>query len=364
MSNFLLPDLGEGLQDAEIVAWHVSVGDHVVVDQPLVSVETQKAVVDIPSPQAGQIAALHGAPGDIVPVGSVLVEFDLQGETAADSVVGDLPHTAVDPEPHPTVKASPAVRQLSKRFGVDLDTVGGTGPDGTITMEDVRAASANSLGEPLRGPRRAMADTLTASARQVVPATVTADADVTGWYGSVSPTVRTVRAIVAGCLAEPALNASYDAVRQRRVLHQQKMDIGLAVDTPLGLIVPVIRDAGSLGSPELQDTIHSLKERVLDRTIAAKELSGATITFSNFGSLIGRYANLAIVTPQVAILGAGQITEQVVVVQHEPAVRKIMPLSLTFDHRVVTGGEAATFMRAVIDSLEKEIDDDMVRQSR
>ena len=193
MTTFKLPDLGEGLQEAEIVAWHVGVGDHVVADQPLISVETEKAVVEIPSPQSGRIAKLFGEPGDIVEIGAPLVAFEVAGEVDTGTVVGKVPEAApVKPAKPPNgaprgvaVKATPAVRALARRLGVELSVVASSGPGGTVTKADVERAAATlqvaGALEPMRGVRRAMARAMERAHAEVVPATVTDEADIADW---------------------------------------------------------------------------------------------------------------------------------------------------------------------------------------
>ena len=361
MSVFNLPDLGEGLQEAEIVTWLVAAGDHVVADQPLVSVETDKAVVEIPAPHAGRIARLLAEPGQRLAVGAPLVEFEDAPRADAGAVVGEIPPVAapppkVIPTAGPTVKAIPAVRALARRLGVDLAAVRPTGPQGQITMADVEHAAATvpvpEGWEPLRGVRRAMAANMARSGAEVVPATVADGADIGDWPAGSDPTARLVRAVVAACAASPALNAWYDGTRQMRRLHGV-VDLGLAIDTDDGLFVPVIRDAGARATAELRAEIEQLKARVRARTVAREALRNPTITLSNFGNIGGRYAALAIVPPQVAIVGAGRINPQVVARDGRPAVRNVMPVSLTFDHRAVVGGEAARFLVALIADLER-----------
>lgn len=354
MSTFSLPDLGEGLAEAEIVAWHVGEGDRVVADQPLVSVETDKAVVEVPAPSAGRIARLHGAPGDIVPVGGPLVEFaddENAGEADAGTVVGEIPA----PTPRaPGGKAMPAVRALAVSLGVDVTQVAPTGAGGTITRTDVESAAAGQVegAEPLRGPRRAMARTMARAGAEVVPATVTDEAVVEGWVAAGADVmVRLIRAMVAACRAEPALNAGFDdAALVRRM--SERVDLGLAMDTPDGLFVPVLRHAGGWDEADLRHEVERLRGAVAARAIGRDELRGATITLSNFGALGGRHAALVVVPPQVAILGAGRISPRVVAEGGSPAVRRVLPVSLSFDHRAVTGGEAARFLAALIADLE------------
>lgn len=359
MSTFALPDLGEGLDEAEIVAWHVAVGDNVVADQPLVSVETDKAVVEIPSPQAGRIARLVGAPGDVVKVGSPLVQFDDGMAADTGTVVGAIPTAAETPAPRPRTspraKAAPAVRALAQRLGVDLTAVAGTGPSGAISRADVEAAAAGEPagGEALKGSRRAMARNMARAGAVVVPATVSDEADVDAWLTpDADVTLRLLRAIVAGCTAAPALNAWFDGERMS-VQRHERINVGLAVDTGEGLVVPVLSDVAGRDAGDLRARIQALKSDAVARRLAPADLRGATITLSNFGTLAGRFAAMVVTPPQVAILGAGRASARVVAVDGAPAVHRLLPLSLTFDHRAVTGSEAAAFLAAVIDDLAR-----------
>jgi pyruvate dehydrogenase E2 component (dihydrolipoamide acetyltransferase) len=364
MSTFKLPDLGEGLQEAEIVAWHVGAGDHVVADQPLVSVETEKAVVEIPSPRSGRIAALHGNAGDILKIGAPLVDFEDAAAADTGTVVGRIPaepkaetsageRTAA---PGDGVRAAPAVRALAARLGVELAAVEPSGPNGTVTRADVEGAAGTSGAtgtvEPLRGVRRAMARNMARAHAEVVPATVTEMADVGDWRPGADVTIRMVRAIAAACAAEPALNAWYDAADVSRRLHDH-VDVGIAVDTPDGLIVPTLRDVGNRDAADLRRGLDALKRDVVARTVPLEELRGQTITLSNFGMFSGIHAALVVMPPQVAIIGAGRIRELVLARRGVPVVRSVLPVSLTFDHRAVMGGEASRFLAVVKGDLEQ-----------
>jgi pyruvate dehydrogenase E2 component (dihydrolipoamide acetyltransferase) len=370
MAVFRLPDLGEGLHEAEIVAWHVAVGDRVVADQPLVSVETEKAVVEIPSPQAGRIARLFGKPGERIEVGAVLVEFAEGPPADTGTVVGEIPvaparatlPTGAPAEPAPAraevavPKASPAVRALAHRLGLDLARVPGTGYQDSITISDVERAATSARAEALAtlsGVRRSMAINMARSRAEVAPATVNDEADVDAWPKGTDPMLRLIRAVVAGCAAEPVLNAWYDpehlALRQ-----QETINLGVAIDTPAGLFVPVLNDVGRLSAAELRRALDALKAAVNERRVAPQEMRGQTITLSNFGTMGGRFAALTVMPPQVAILGAGRIAPRATVAADgKLAARRLLPLSLTFDHRAVTGGEATRFLVAVIADLEK-----------
>ncbi|MEZ5850507.1 MAG: dihydrolipoamide acetyltransferase family protein [Hyphomicrobiaceae bacterium] len=373
MKTFSLPDLGEGLTEAEIVAWHVSVGDHVVADQPILSVETAKAVVEVPSPWSGRIAALHHQPGDEVPVGEALVDIETD-EPAHDTgtVVGTLPQAPPQPKaaantpvpaapPATPVKAPPAIRRLAQDLGVDLAQVHGTGPAGSITREDVEAAAATATTapapatdgyEPLRGVRRAMADLMARQAHAVVPASVSDEAVIDAWGPGTDPTIRLIRAAAAGCRAAPALNAWYDPVRKARRLHT-RVDLGLAVNTDDGLFNPALRDIAGRDDADLRRGLDALLRDVRDRTVPLEELKGQTISLSNFGMLGGLTAALTIMPPQVAILGAGRIHEAPRAVAGAVRIVRLLPLSVTFDHRAVTGAEAIAFLNAVIADLAR-----------
>jgi 2-oxoisovalerate dehydrogenase E2 component (dihydrolipoyl transacylase) len=402
MTRFALPDLGEGLQEAEIVRWHVAVGDRVIVDQPMVAMETAKAVVEVPSPFAGVVAALHGKPGDTVATGAPLVDFRVDAEPATESppaaaggllaqgtVVGHMPVSdEIISEPSTSAgarsttrraRAVPAARELARKLNIDLDTLTGSGRDGLVTLDDVlavsprgaapvaapRVAMATSSMRPanagnsesgeievLRSLRRAMAQSMTLARDNVMECTVCDDADIEHWQQGGDYTVRLLRAIGAGCRAEPGLNAWFDGSTQgRRLFHH--IQVGIAVDTPDGLLVPVIRDVGERDSAELRTEVNRLKAGARDRSLPATDLRDFTFMLSNFGVMAGRYATPVVVPPAVAILGAGRIARDVVAVGNRIEAHRRIPLSLTFDHRCVTGGEAVRFLGAVIEDLQK-----------
>jgi 2-oxoisovalerate dehydrogenase E2 component (dihydrolipoyl transacylase) len=403
MSTFRLPDLGEGLAEAEIVEWHVKVGDHVRVDQPMVSVETAKAVVEVPAPFSGVVTALRGAPGDIVPTGAPLIEFD------SGTVVGSMPATSEEEFVESVTvggtrhrghngraRAVPAARALAKSLDVDLATVQGGGRDGLITLDDVlrhanipgavngapaavglpgiggvpgiggtlatgtspaaraiaAAGPADGTLEPLRGVRRAMAQSMSLSRDQVAGSTVCDDADVHGWAQRGDYMLRLMRAMICGWRAEPALNAWYDPASQSRFLVAH-IDLAVAVDTPGGLIVPVVRNIESKSPDELRAAVGAQKEAAHRRSTPPEDLNGFTLMLSNFGTLAGRYGIPLVVPPAVAILGAGKVREDAVVVGGKVLAHRRMPLSLSFDHRCITGGEACRYLGAVIADLEK-----------
>jgi 2-oxoisovalerate dehydrogenase E2 component (dihydrolipoyl transacylase) len=367
MSTFNLPDLGEGLQEAEIVAWHVAEGDHVVVDQPLVSVETEKAVVEIPSPQSGHVARLLAHPGDRVKVGGALLNFEEGPHADTGAVVGELGKPATKPGPKPVerpstvgaspgaARAAPAVRARAKELGVELASVQPSGPGGTVTLADVAAAAAKpaaQTGIPLRGARRTMAQNMARAWREVVHATVYDEVDIDGWYERRDVTSRLIRAIVAGCAAEPALNAGFDAATSS-LKPNDTVDLGIAIDSPDGLFVPVLRDIARSQPADWHRQIDAMKKGVSERSLAPDRLRGATITLSNFGTIAGQHAALIVMPPQVAILGAGRIVDRPAHSERGLALHRVLPLSFSFDHRAVTGGQAARFLRAVMDDLAR-----------
>jgi pyruvate dehydrogenase E2 component (dihydrolipoamide acetyltransferase) len=386
MSTFRLPDLGEGLAEAEIVEWHVKVGDHVRVDQPMVSVETAKAVVEVPAPFSGVVTALRGGPGDIVLTGAPLIEFD------SGTVVGSMP-AMIDEEyaeadgaagrrgdsKSAGSRAVPAARALAKRLGMDLAAIQGSGRAGLITLDDVlqhanmppgagrppdtngaspaaRAMAAAGPGdgtvEPLRGMRRAMAQNMSLSRDQVPGSTVCDDADLHAWSRRGDYMLRLMRAMIHAWRAEPALNAWYDPATQSRFLVAH-INLAIAVDTPGGLIVPVVRNIEKQSPDELRDSIVRQKQAAHSRETLPEDLRDFTLMLSNFGTLAGRYGIPLVVPPAVAILGAGKVREDAVVVGGAVQAHRRMPLSLSFDHRCITGGEACRFLGAVIADLEK-----------
>lgn len=362
MKIFKLPDLGEGLQEAEIVQWHCQVGEEIKTDQPLVSVETAKAIVEVPSPQDGRIEKLFAKAGEIVHVGAPLVSFEGASEDSG-TVVGEMKVGKQAAEESPailtrtssTVKATPAVRSLARQLNVDLAMVTPSGMDGVITASDVQrvAKILAEVGPPeiLRGVRRAMAQNMALAQSEVAAATLVDDADIEAWPQGTDVTIRLIRAIVAGCRAESGLNAWYESQTMgRRML--KKIDVGIAVDLPDGLFVPVLRDVANRDATDLRRGLDLMRADVKARKIPPEELRGNTITLSNFGMIAGRYAAPIVVPPTVAILGAGRIRQEVVAANGSPAVHRVLPLSITFDHRVVTGGEAGRFLAAAIADLQ------------
>jgi 2-oxoisovalerate dehydrogenase E2 component (dihydrolipoyl transacylase) len=417
VKTFNLPDLGEGLPEAEIVSWLVAEGDMVNVDQPMLSVETAKAVVEVPAPYTGRIAKIHAPDGTILPTHSPLVDIDTsadaatpapekkpsapapqgraaedeapaepEGEAPAESrqdsgtVVGKmmssdelLEDTDVAGrgrrKSEGRVKAAPAVRALAKQLGVALENCRASGRHDRIVADDVRAAAAGSASaaparpapklklppgkpEPLRGPRRAMAQSMSAARDHVCECTIFDDADIHYWAPGQDITARLLRAIAAGCRAEPALNGFFDGATTSRQL-ESRVDIAIAVDTPEGLLVPVIRDVGQKSAQELRADLDAIKKATRERSVKPEDMRDFTFTLSNFGMMAGRYATPVVVPPTIAILGAGGLRHDVVAVMGGIEAHRRIPLSLTFDHRCATGGEACRFLAAVIKDLQK-----------
>lgn len=368
MDIFNLPDLGEGLPDAEIHEWFVQVGDKVNLDQPLASMETAKAVVDVPCPQTGVIAKLYGKPGDIIKTGAPLVGFEANSNERSDkgTVVGNLEESSEVTEDNFTIgtrtrtkrtgKATPKVRILAKKLGVDLAEIKGTGDYGIITQQDVEAAAGNqqtvSEGyEPLRGVRRAMLHSMESSHQEVVAVSIFDEADISAWDKNNDITVRLIKAIIKAAQAEPTLNAWYDGT-SCALKKFSEINLGLAMDSEDGLFVPVIHDAANKSAHELRKQIDQYKQQVSDRSIPADNLKGTTITLSNFGKFAGRFASPIIVVQTVAILGVGRLYTGVAEVNGKIVPRKFLPLSLSFDHRAVTGGEATRFLGVVMEALQ------------
>lgn len=367
MKEFKLPDLGEGLPDAEIHEWFVKVGDEVTTDQPLVSMETAKAVVDVPSPHDGVIEKLFGQPGDVIKTGQPLVGFaDVTSERKDQgTVVGNLEEQAEAGEDNfiigsaqlsKRMKISPALKVLAKKLGVELSLIKGSGDQGRVTREDIEQAHQQSQVlpdgfEPLKGVRRAMLASMAQSHQEVVPVSIFDQADIQAWAGQQDITVRLIRAMASACQTEPALNAWYNTLHKARRCFDE-MHLGLAMDSADGLFVPVIHNAGSQSDAELRGVINRYKQQVSERNIPAEDLKGATITLSNFGKYSGMFASPIIVPPMVAILAVGRLHQSAVAKDGNIVAHPVLPLSLTFDHRAITGGEATRFLGAVIQSLE------------
>ncbi|MEO8422708.1 MAG: dihydrolipoamide acetyltransferase family protein [Actinomycetota bacterium] len=346
---FAMPDLGEGLEEGEIVAWLVSEGDRVALNQPLVEVETAKATVEIPSPFAGHITSLHGAVGDAVPVGSALVTFALAN--GVDEGVATV-------APSAGVIATPAVRKLAKDRGIDLSRMTGSGPDGRITIEDLHPAEvggddADADIQPITAVRREIARRLTevAAVPQVTTfRTVECTAlDALRRELEVSPLPVFVAALARISLNHPLINASWrdDGIRTFHHLH-----VGIAADTERGLMVPVLKNAETLGIAAIATEIRRLAEAARDGHLQPEDLRGATIGVSNTGSY-GSEAGTPLLNPGNAVTVAmGVIQPRALVVDGEVVARPACTLSLTFDHRVLDGATAGRALTDLVSLLQ------------
>ena len=401
-SHFILPDLGEGVHEAELIRWRVQPGERVEEHQTLAEMETDKALVEVPSPWAGTILELHGNAGDIIPVGNKLVSYAEQEGKSEDAgtVVGSVggPLAVSERftrrrEPEHAVAhsgkalATPAVRRIAGELGVDIDAVTGTGRGGRVTAADVQAfaggapaataqpqpvaaapppaLTGDGIAErvPFRGVRRKIAERLDRSVKTAVHFTVTDEADVTildrkrreyaaviGEKLSVLPLV--MLAVCRALRKHPSLNALVDDAKQE-ILVKKVINLGIAVDTDHGLMVPVIARADGRPLAELGRAVADVARRCRDRTIPREELGGGTFTISNMGSYGGIFATPIINYPEVAILAVGRVREQVLVKDGMFYAGRIMPLSLSCDHRVVDGAEGARFLNTVARLLEQ-----------
>ena len=370
-----MPDLGEGLEEGEIVSWLVAEGQEVELNQPLVEVETAKATVEIPSPFAGRVATLHAGAGDTVAVGAPLVTFDVAEDGSPASAA-----TAAAPrgsQARPTtpaasvaasggpVAATPAVRKLAKDLGVDLAAITGTGPGGRVTTEDVRAAAApaGADGEriPVSSIRRTIARRLEQAAA-IPQVTTFRTLDATALESArreldVSPLPVVVAALCRTIGSHPLLNASWseDAIVIHRTAH-----VGIAVDTERGLIVPVVRDAEARSIADLSAEIRRLAEAARAGTLHPDEVAGATISVSNTGSY-GSEAGTPLLNPPNAVtLALGVIAPRALVTANGAVeARPSCTISLTFDHRVLDGAAAG---RALTDLVTTLADLDALRE--
>lgn len=410
MREFLLPDIGEGLTEAEIVRWLVPEGERVEADQPVVEVETDKAVVEIPSPYAGTVLRHGGVEGETIRVGSVLVVIGDDGEVAtstdsiserepthaASPIVGSLSEEAevlspVGPagagERTKEVKALPIVRKLAREMGVDLGQVRGSGPEGRVTREDVLAATPSATeaaapaeestpqegtaspsedsGEDERRPlsrlRRTIASNMARSWAEIPHVTTFDEVDATRLVEirsalSARHEVKlpmealVIKAVIPALEAFPDFNATLDG--DDLIVHGAH-HIGIAVDTPDGLLVAVVRDAAALAVLDIASEVRRLGEGARERSLAPDELTGQTFTVSNIGAVGGGQGTPIVPYGTTAILSVGRAQEKVVVSNGDLAIAPVMPLSLSYDHRVIDGAQGRRFMALVIENLEE-----------
>jgi pyruvate/2-oxoglutarate dehydrogenase complex dihydrolipoamide acyltransferase (E2) component len=338
--EFKLPDLGEGLTEGEIARWLVAEGQEIAEDDPLVEIATDKTTVEIPSPAAGTVSRILVREGDVVPVGTVLVVIGGDGERPE-------PGTAT-PSQAPA-RATPLVRRLAQELGVDLDSLAGTGPQGRITEQDVRAAAAPTEGrhEPIRGIKRQMFEHLT-KAHQVPTITWVEECDFTGVDLKLLVPLA-LKASAASLQEFPELNAR---VEGPDLVYLDRYDIGVAVQTEQGLVVPVVRDCDSRSLEELDADVRRLAEAAHAGSLAPEELRGGTFTITSAGRSAGLLTTTLLNYPEVAILGVHRIEDRAVVHDGEVVVRRMGNVSVTFDHRIIDGKRAADFGLAVIERLQ------------
>ena len=387
MPAFVLPDLGEGLTEAEIVSWHVQVGDVVAVDQDVVEVETAKAVVEIPVPYAGRVAELHAGPGDLLTVGAPLITVSddrtgsvAEGESGA-VLIGygttdarhrrrqpsrngpPLPRMAPPARPTGRVAVvSPIVRRLARNAGLDLATISGSGRDGLVTRQDVeRAIAEQVIRIPLQGIRKITADKLSRSRREIPEATVWVDADATELLRlratlnaeDAEPRISLLallsRFAIVGLRRHPELNAK---VEDDTIVMGTSVHLGFAAQTDRGLLVPVVPDAHACTLEQLSAALADCTLRARKGTLGPAELTGGTFTINNYG-MFGVDGSAAIINhPEVAILGIGRIIERPWIVDGQLAARHLTQLTLAFDHRVCDGQAAGGFLRFIADCVE------------
>jgi pyruvate dehydrogenase E2 component (dihydrolipoamide acetyltransferase) len=384
--EFRLPDIGEGLTEAEVVRWLVPVGGEVAMDQPLVEVETDKAVVEIPSPFAGTVLSHGAGEGETLEVGSVLVTVGAADEAPpaavtatsrpsaeAPPIVGTLDDQAIDLTPANTasapaaVQALPLVRKLARELGVDLSTVTGSGPRGRVTREDVMAAArpepVAAVGErrPLSKLRRTIAANMSRSWSEIPRVTTFDHVDASRLLAArralqdrtgepIPVDALMVAAVVPALAAFPEFNASLDG--DDLVVHGT-IDMGVAVDTDDGLLVAVIRDAGHMSLLELAAEVRRLGDGAKTRKLAPAELSGQTFTVSNIGAVGGGLGTPIVPPGTVGILSVGRAVDTPVARGGAVEIAPLLPLSLSYDHRVIDGAAGRRFMAMVLENIEE-----------
>lgn len=384
--EFKFPDVGEGITEGRLKMWHVAEGDEVKEDQIVAEMETDKAVVEMPSPASGKVLKLNFMENEKVKVGEVLMVIGGEGEKASD--VSTTPSESPKMEAsgggllgrrrHSSSRAIPRVRMLAGEKGVDLDGIQGTGPGGRVTEEDVlKAASPKKKAlkiksnfdfyghiehVPYTGMREVIGRRMSESKFTAPHATAMDDADVTelwdmrkrvneemGLHLTFMPYM--VMTVVEALKENPMLNALLDAENED-IIVKKYYNIGIAVDTENGLMVPVVKRVEQKRMKGIQKEIEGLIERAKDRSIDLADLKGGTFTISNYGSIGGIYGVPVINFPEVAILGIGRIRDMPVVKDGKIELKKMMGLSLSIDHRVVDGGNASRFLNRVIELLE------------
>jgi 2-oxoisovalerate dehydrogenase E2 component (dihydrolipoyl transacylase) len=341
-----LPDLGEGLTEGEIARWLVSEGQEVAEDDPLVEIQTDKTTVEIPSPAAGKVTQILVAEGTVVPVGTLLVVIG-GGDGLA---VVDKPTVSGSEPQSRSGKATPLVRRIAQELGVDLGSLTGSGPQGRITEQDVRAAASPQEGrrEPLRGVRRLIAEHMSRAHREV-PAVTWVEECVFSNVDLKRVVASALKACAESLQEFPELNARLEG---DEIVYLDRYDLGVAVQTEQGLVVPVVRNCDSRSLDELQSELERLAEGARAGSLAADELRGSTFTVTSAGKLAGLFQTPIVNHPEVAILSIGRIAERPVVRDGAIVSAPVGYVSVTFDHRVVDGARAAEFGLAVIRRLQ------------
>ena len=379
-SVFELPAVGDTMVEAEIVEWLVAVGDEVALDQPICSIETDKSVVEMTTPYRGTVLALGGEPGDVIAVGQPLIVVgspgeeapapaDARTETDAAAEPGPAPRAdaAAEPGPAPPAGASapramPGVRRMARAQSIDLAAVAGTGPGGSVTAADLEAAARPSgeRRERLSARRRSVARHLTESVRTIPQFTAMVEADAAGLLAArsaaaersglpvVLDAVLTAR-LVPVLKDHPVMNARLDG---DEIVYCDRYHIGVAVDAPDGLLVPVVRGADRLSVPELSAEIRRLAAAARDRTIEPGELAGATATLNNVGA-VGIIAGTPILPTGTSMIAAfGRVRPVVQWRGGRPVEAPVVTVCATFDHRIIDGGAAGRFLAQLKDRIE------------
>lgn len=385
---FTLPDVGEGLTEAEIVRWHVQPGDTVVINQMIVEIETAKAVVELPSPYAGTVAELHAGEGVVLPVGSPLISVEVATSTREPVLVGygvknetptrrrrrdndELP-VEVTAGAASRPRAKPIVRKLARDLGVDLAAISGSGTDGEVTRDDIlnaaqveRPVAAVRQGDeliPVRGVQRAMADAMVESFFTAPHVTIWVEVDMTrtldlvqrlrssGQYADTKVTALMIMASAIASTAKqyPRINATWvDTDHGADVLVYRDLHLGIAADTPRGLLVPVLKNAGAMTLPELARGITSLIDTARQGKSTPADLSGGTISVTNIG-VFGIDGGTPILSPgQTSIFAMGRIADKPWVVDGVVVVRPVMQVTMSFDHRVLDGASGSRALQAI-----------------
>ncbi len=356
-----LPDLGEGLTEGEVARWLVREGDAVSEGDPVVEIQTDKTTVELPSPCAGRVLMILVAEGDVVPVGATLVVIGEEGEQLLRSV-RPLPDEEQPPagplvivgdEPLDAARATPEVRRLARQLGVDLLAVRGSGLAGRVTERDVRAFQATAAGGgrriPIRGIRRAIVEQVERTHREIPAVTFVEECDFTGTDVSLL-VAATLKAAAESLRAFPELNARIEG---DEIVLLERYDIGVAVETVAGLLVPVVRGCDRLSVHEIDAEIRRLADGARAGTLQGDELRDSTFTVTSAGKLGGLFVTPLINHPEVAILGVHRIAARPVVRDGAVVVREIGNISVTFDHRVADGVQAAEFCLDVIGRLQE-----------